>query len=85
MKVSAGVLIVKSSDVWYIAEREDGKHCTVRLVDQTEWYQIADADPEFIEVRCADYDSAFRRRITWMGQVGDMFGQLLVVICWAAP
>lgn len=84
MRVANDTLIVKTGDEFYEAERHSGKCCTVRLVeDPQEWFGICDMDPTYIEVRKADDETeGFRRTITWMGQVGELLGQLLVVIVW---
>jgi hypothetical protein len=82
MKLAADILIVKSAPEWFWVEACAGKNCTVRLVDREEWNRIADADPTFIEVRLVSGEDAFRGRITWMGSIGELLGQLLVVICW---
>lgn len=85
MKLENATVTFKTSAEWYELEREGAKPCTVRLMSEAEFLELAEYYPVRIHIqRGEDEGTCFTRTGLGIYRVGDLLGQALVLICWVA-
>lgn len=85
MKLENATVTFKTSAEWYELERQGVKPCTVRLMSEAEFHELAEYDPTHIVVQKGDDEgTCFTRSGLGIYRVGGLLGQALVLICWEA-
>lgn len=76
----------KTTAEWYELERQGAKPCTVRLMSEAEFHELAEYDPLRICIARADdpVGNNFTRTGLGIYRVGGLLGKALVLICWEA-
>jgi len=86
VNLKAGTVTFKSSPEWYAAEVQGIKPCTVRLMSEDEFCELADYDPEHIcIVSAVDEGECFTRLVLSIHRVGSLLGNVLALVCWEEP
>lgn len=83
MKREGDTLIFNTDSPCFELEARGIKPCTVRIMSKGEWQEANMPLAKHIRIhRGGHWGTCFTRDISYIGSVGELLGNVVVVICW---